>query len=123
VQIPDSNVKSRFLAVFARPERITACACERASEVTLPHTLHLIGDNITQKIRAADGRMAQLLKAKKTDQEVIDEIMILALGRLPKEQERQAFIIHMQSRAASRAEAFDDFMWAVLNTKEFLFNH
>ena len=61
---PDPNVKSRFLNVFSRPERLTACACERASDVTLVHTLHLLSDNITNKIRAGDGRLAQMLKAK-----------------------------------------------------------
>ena len=127
VQIPDTNVKSRFLAVFARPERITACACERASDVTLTHTLHLIGDNITQKIRAADGRLAQMLKSKKTDMELLDEIMLIGLSRVPKETERKAFTAHLEKKqregANGRVEAFEDFMWAILNTKEFVFNH
>ena len=126
VQIPDPTVKSRFLSVFSRPERLTACACERASEVTLTHTLHLLSDNITNKIHSAEGRLAQMLKTKKSDSELLDEIMMLALARLPKDAERQAFMTHLEQRRAEpggRQEAFEELMWALLNTKEFVFNH
>jgi hypothetical protein len=126
VQVPDPSVKSRLLAIFGRPERITACACERSSEVNLTHTLFLIGDNITQKIRASDGRFGQMAKSKKSDPELMDEFMMTALGRLPKDAERKTFMNHVAQRShefGGRAEAFEDLMWALLNTKEFLFNH
>jgi hypothetical protein len=122
VQVPDPSVKTRWFAAFARPARITACTCERSSEVTLVSTLHLMnGDTITQKIRDRDGRLAQLLKAKLNDEQLLNEIMMIALARLPKEAERQRFQEHLQMRG--RAEAFEDLMWALVNTKEFVFNH
>jgi hypothetical protein len=127
VQIPDPSVKSRLLLVFGRPDRITACACERASDINLPVTLFLIGDDISQKIRNGDGRLAQMLKSKKTDMELVDEVMMIALGRLPKDAERKAIASHLEQRRAASANgrtvAFEDYMWALLNTKEFLFNH
>ena len=122
VQIPDSSVRSPLLAVFGRPERITACACERSSDVTLVHTLHLLGsDESVRKIRAARGRLAELLKTKKTDAELMEELMMVALARLPKDHERKAFMPHLERRG--RPEGFEDYVWALLNTKEFLFNH
>lgn len=123
VQLPDPSVKSKFLALFPRSERITACACERSGEVNLTHTLHLMSsDNMLPKIRTPDGVLARLLKSKKTDAEVADEIMLLAVARLPREAERQKILEHVRSRS-SRAEAFEDVMWAVVNLKEFVFNH
>jgi hypothetical protein len=128
VQIPDSTVKSKFLSIFPRSERITACACERPNDVNLTHTLHLLGgDNMMQKIRGADGRLGQLLKMAKTNAELMDEIAMVTLSRLPTSIERKAFTTHLQIRLQSsptgRVEAFEDYLWALLNTKEFVFNH
>ena len=94
--------------------------------MTLVHTLHLLGsDENLRKIRAADGRLMTLLKSKKSDAEVIDELMLVALGRLPRDGERKVLLAHLESRreAGGRIAAFEDYVWALLNTKEFLFNH
>lgn len=127
VQIPDPSVKSRLLAVFGRPERLTACACERASEVNLTHTLFFGGNDLSQKIYAADGRLRQLLKAKNTDTELMDELMMITLARLPRDQERKKIDEYLQNRqregANGRQMAFEDVLWAIMNTKEFVFNH
>ncbi len=126
VQVPDPGVKTRFLLVFPRSERITSCACERSGEVNLTHTLHLIGDNIANKVRAPDGRLARLLQAKMSDEELVDEVMMIALARLPRPAERQTVMTHVENRrreSAGRGVAFEELVWAVLNTKEFVFNH
>jgi len=128
VQIPDPGVKSKFLTIFPRSERITACACERSGDVTLVHTLHLISDSMTQKIRASDGRLATLMKSKRSDAEIMDEVMLIALSRPVKDAERERVMTHLDERRRElgergRAEAFEDLVWALLNTKEFIFNH
>jgi len=74
-------VKSYFLGLFGRSERITACACERNNEVTLSQILHLnAGVTLAQKLKAADGRLAALLKLKMSDLELIDEIFMIGFG-------------------------------------------
>lgn len=127
VQIPDPSVKSRLLAVFGRPERLTACACERATEVNLTHTLFFGGNDLAVKIRNNDGRLTQLLASKKSDAELVDELMMIALSRMPKDHERKNIAAHLQNRigqaGASRTLAFEDVLWAIVNTKEFIFNH
>jgi hypothetical protein len=125
-QVPDPSVKSYFLGLFGRSERITACACERNNDVTLPQLLHMSGgQTITQKLRDGDGRVRTLMQAKKTDRELIDEAFLLTLGRLPKTDERRHVdaLLTPEMDVAAREEAMRDLFWALLNTKEFAFNH
>lgn len=126
IQVPDPAVKSYFLGLFGRSERITACACERNNEVTLPQLLHMSGgQTIPQKLRDADGRLPALVKARANDNDLVDEIFLVTLSRLPTERDRAAIRdqIPAQLDAAAREEAFRDLFWALLNTKEFAFNH
>jgi hypothetical protein len=125
VQVPDPAVKSYFLGLFGRSERVTACACERNNEVTLPQLLHLRGGTtIAQKLAAWDGRLASWLKSNMSDADLIDAIFLASLGRHPRPNERAVIERTVHERgAASREEVFRDVFWAILNTKEFAFNH
>jgi hypothetical protein len=56
IQLPDPQAGSYFLTLFGRSDRVTACACERKGEVTLPQLLHLQnGDEIQRQITADTG--------------------------------------------------------------------
>ncbi len=126
VQVPDPSVKSYFLGLFGRSERLTACACERTNEVTLPQLLHMSGgQTISQKLRDGDGRLHFLMQAKKTDRDLTDEIFLLTMCRLPSDTERRSIAADIPAGldGAAREEAFRDLFWALLNTKEFAFNH
>ena len=124
-QVPDPAVKSYFLGLFGRSERLTACACERNSEVTLPQLLHMNGGaTIGHKLHAPEGRLNTWLKSNMTDAEMIDTIFITCLARHPREEERALIEASLKSAgAAGRADAFRDVFWAILNTKELAFNH
>jgi hypothetical protein len=118
VQLPDPAVKSAFLAMFGRSERVTACACERGGEVAMVHTLHLLnGDDVAQKIDAADGRLAALRKENKSAEEIIEELFLTTFARRPTPAELQ------RVRALGAADSPADLFWALLNSKEFVFNH
>ncbi len=124
VQIPDPAVKSPFLLVFSKSERITACACERNNDVALTHTLHMLGgDPLVAKLRSRDGRLFALLSAKKTDAEILDDLFLASFGRLPRATEMQRLLPLVAGDAATREEAYADVLWALLNSTEFLFNH
>lgn len=119
-QLPDPTLKSYFLTVFGRSERVTACACERSGEVTLPQVLHLQnGETIVQKIASPNGRLTRLLK--KSDDEVRDELFLATRGRLPTPKEKEA--VKLTLAEGERGEVFRDLFWALLNSKEFSFNH
>ncbi|QDU27631.1 hypothetical protein ETAA8_27190 [Anatilimnocola aggregata] len=127
IQVPDPGVSSSFLAMFGRSDRVTACACERSGEVTLPQLLHLqCGDGLTQKLNQPESRLKQLLTAKLDNGPLARSIFLSALAREPRPAELQAIETALgdaKTDDASREEAVRDLFWAVLNTKEFAFNH
>ena len=123
VQLPDPTVNSYFLTLFGRSDRVTACACERNGDVTLPQLLHLNnGEDVLKKIKSADGRLAKLLKQFPDDAALTEQLYLLTLARRPTPAEREA-VTRQQSAADVREAFFADLFWALLNTKEFAFNH
>ncbi len=122
-QLPDPGLSSYFLSLFGRSERVTACACERNGDVTMPQLLHLQnGASVVQKIHSGDGRLARLLKANKPDAEISEELFLAALSRPPSQKERAA-VEQSFADGGSKDEVFRDVFWALLNSKEFSFNH
>jgi hypothetical protein len=122
-QLPDPGLKSYFLTLFGRSERVTACACERSGEVTMPQLLHLQnGASLVSKVRDANGRLARLLRDRKSDDDITDELFLATLSRLPSPAQRAA-VRKSLAEADGRDEVFRDLFWALLNSKEFAFNH
>src|SRR5262249_35645483 len=119
IQLPDPGLASYFLTLFGRPERTTACACERAGDVTVPQLLHLQNnESFVERARAADGRLGQMLAAKRADAEIVDELFLATLSRPPRDSERAAVRAALAD-GGDRAEALRDLFWALVNSKEF----
>ena len=122
VQLPEPGVSSYFLTLFGRSDRVTACACERNGEVTLPQLLHLQnGDATVKKVRADNCRLMSLLKEQTDDVKVIEELFLTTMNRRPTADELAS--VQKAMGAEDREEAFRDLFWALLNSKEFAFNH
>ncbi|MGK0186585.1 MAG: hypothetical protein ACI9R3_002368 [Verrucomicrobiales bacterium] len=122
VQVPDPSVKSYFLELFGRSERVTACACERSGDVTLPQLLHLYNGSVQEKIGHDEGNVAGWISKGHTDDAIVDRLYRVAFCRAPKPEETASITAYLQD-AADRTVALRDVVWAVLNTKEFSFNH
>jgi hypothetical protein len=123
IQLPDEAIQSYFLDVFGRPERETACECERPREANLAQALQLLNSSdLQRKISGPKGRLAGLIAAKKSDAEIVDELYFAALGRPPRSSEIESLTRYVSAHKDRKA-ALEDVIWAVLNTKEFLFNH
>ena len=121
VQLPDASVQSYFLTLFGRSDRVTACACERKGEVTLPQLLHLKnGDEMQKQIAAPSGRLAGLMK-NTDDRAALDALFFSTVNRAPRESEIAA--VSSAIAADQRDAVFRDLFWALLNSKEFAFNH
>ncbi|MCA8963967.1 MAG: DUF1549 domain-containing protein [Planctomycetes bacterium] len=125
-EIASGRTGLRFLDLFGRPEREGSCTCDRRAEPTLGQTLHLInGETITQKIAAPDGRLRRALADKQDPAAMLDELFQLALSRKPSPAEQEAMLgaVHAATDAKAQLAAWQDVYWAVLNSKEFLFQH
>ena len=130
LQLPDTTVESYFLDAFGRPVRMSTCECERDPQPSLRQALHIInGDTLNKKIAAEGGLIDQAIKQGMSHQSLIDRLYLSAFSRYPTEGERTEALtaIEEASRHAdkpeARREALQDFAWAVLTGKEFLFNH
>jgi hypothetical protein len=116
-------VKIDFLKVFGQPERSTVCACERASDSNLGMAIELFnGPTIHKKLQQDTNRFRVALKQDKPLAEILDQLYLAAVCRLPTEFERKAAIEHCGKRETP-ADGLADVCWALLNTDEFIFQH
>ena len=123
VQLPDPKVQSYLLDTFGRPERVTPCACERSGEVTMPQVLHLMnGEAMEGRLNDEEGHLKLLLKSGKPDREAVGAIFLATLGRSPSA-EQWRLIESSIASSGDRAGVMRDLLWALVNSKEFLFNH
>jgi Protein of unknown function (DUF1553)/Protein of unknown function (DUF1549) len=124
LQLPDTQLVSQFLDAFGRPERGQTCACERGQESSVTQALHLNnGQTLNDKLRNKKSRVEDWLSEKISDDEAISRVFILALCRPPSEKERGRFRKLMtEDPQAGRREVLEDLFWAVLTSREFLFN-
>jgi hypothetical protein len=125
LQLYDSAVASRFLRTFGRNQRAITCECERSNEPSLVQALHISnGDTIRGKLAAKDGKVESLSKSNQPLYRVIEELYLSALSRYPTDDEVAKLLAATGDRAASeRRECVEDLFWAVLSSREFMFNH
>ena len=124
-QLPDANVKSDFLNLFGKPQRMEACECERDDGANMLQALHFInGKSILTRVAAANGRVAQLINQKVPDAELINQLYLWSLARPATNDEVELSMAFIASyEPAKRAEAAQDLMWALLNSRDFILVH
>ncbi len=135
VALPDNsyNQSTYFLSVFGRPDSSSACECERTQEASLAQSLHLLNAaDIQTQLSRGNGRADMLTKDARPDDDKITDLYHIALSREPNADEVKFAHAHLDKKTAGKTgdeafkgkkEAYEDILWALLNTKEFLFNH
>jgi hypothetical protein len=137
VALPDNsyNRSSPFLRVFGRPEGESVCECERVQLSNLAQSLHLINAaDIRSKLGHANGRAQQLAQDSRPAETRITELYLLAFARKPRADELKTAMAYLQEPRVNagglkmepqqaQREGFQDLIWALMSTKEFLFNH
>ena len=122
VQIADGNTSTYFLNTFGRAKRTSVCSCEVKMEPNLSQALHLInGNSVHQKIQQG-GVVANLLAQEKTTDQIVSELYLRTLGREPLETEWAAIRAAINEQEDKKS-ALEDIFWALLNSREFVFNH
>ena len=123
-QLPEPPTDHYFLKVFGQPQRQMACECERSNESNLAQALQMInGPTVHNKLRDDAGRIKQLMDAGRSDEEIIRELYLAAVSREPTSAELSAAVKHIAAAGENRRWALEDIGWAIVNTKEFLFQH
>ncbi len=125
VQIADGNTSNYFLTTFGRASRGTVCSCEVKMEPNLSQALHLLNGDTTQA-RIRQGKIVEsLLVENKTPTEIIDRLYLATLGRSPTDAEKKNLLeaVGDEKKAKEVKETLEDIFWALLNSKEFIFNH
>ena len=123
IEVADAEIPSIMLDTFGRPSRILSGESERTCEPALGQALALLNSQEVQsKLTHGEGIISQLIKAKKTNTEILDTLFLAALSLYPKPAERIALEAQLTA-AKNRDEALQDALWALLNSPEFLFNH
>jgi hypothetical protein len=122
VQIADGGTSTYFLTTFGRAKRDTVCACEASTDPSLSQALHMInGESAHGKI-AQGGIVQRMLAEGKTPEQVIESLYIRCLTRKPTPEESQK-LLAIAAGAENPQVGLEDVFWAVLNSREFVFNH
>lgn len=122
IELPDAEYPNYFLNTFAKPRRASVCECERSQDESLSQALHTLnGDIVAAKIADKNGLLAKLIADEsKSPDEIFDQLYLTALCRYPTDEERasnKAFL----AEASSPKEFYEDLLWVLVNSKQFLF--
>jgi hypothetical protein len=121
IELPDAEYPDYFLNTFAKPRRASVCECERAPDPNLAQALHTLnGDVLALKIKDAKSRVSKLIAAKKPQDEIVEELYLAALSRFPTDEERTASR-ELLADSKGETEFYQDLLWALMNSKQFLF--
>jgi hypothetical protein len=120
-QLPDPHVGADgFLDLFGRPARESACECERRADLSLPQALNLInGTTISDAVADPKGRIAKNVLAGMADAAIVEDLYLATLTRFPTKSESENALKYLAGGA--RTLRAQDLLWALLNSKGFLY--
>jgi hypothetical protein len=123
MQIPHGS-PSYLLTAFGRVAD-REFAQDRKEEPSITQVLLLMnGSSLNEKIASPKGRIAKWLAAGMDDPAIIDQLFLTTVSRHATPKEKAAVLDRMGPDAQStRAQVFQDTLWALVNSKEFIYNH
>jgi hypothetical protein len=122
IMLPDESFQSYFLDVFGRPQRISACECERVNEANLAQSLHLLNsDEVQFKLSRPGGRAEKMARDTRPDEDKVNELFLWAFGHKASAGQMEAALEDI-AKNANKKMAYENILWALINSKEFMFN-
>ena len=123
IELPDGEYPNYFLNTFGKPRRVSVCECERMPDENLTQALHTLnGDILAGKIADQNGHVAEWLATDRTDDELIREMYLVVLSR-PASDSEVATAGQFLADSPDREMFYQDLLWALINSKQFLFVH
>ena len=123
IELPDGETVNELLVTFGKPKRESVCECERTGDPNLAQALHTLNsESLIAKIASPQGRVARLLEAKTSHDAIISDFYMAALSRPPSELE-QSTCARLAAAASDLRLFYEDLLWSLLNSKQFLFVH
>ena len=124
IQVWDNRMPSYFFRIFGRPLRASVCQCERGDDPSIAQALHLMNSpEISQKVQHPTGRVRRMADSPISADQIIESLYLEALSRFPTAEEQQIMSQAFGNSQRDRRDAAEDVLWALLNSKEFLYNH
>jgi len=121
VQIADGQTSTYFLDTFGRAPRETVCDCEASTDPSLSQALHLLNGSSTNG-KITQGKVVDELLKDSTAEQGLDRLYVRCLSRYPTEAEKSELLAAINA-SPSPKEGLEDIFWAILNSREFVFNH
>ena len=123
ITLGDGSITSQFLVMFGRPARDTGLLAERNNSPNSEQSLHLLNSTHIQNKLAKSWRLRALLRRyRRRPRELIKKLYLTILARYPTPHETKLAGQYYKKMDNSR-QATIDLVWALLNSKEFVYQH
>jgi hypothetical protein len=132
IALNDGSITSAFLETFGRPARDTGILSERSSDCTYAQRLFLLNSTEIQNKVCNTKHLQEILKEHKKDPgHVRNCIYLLVLSRYPSQEEmtliKENFKDSASDRKGKRLQTVSapvrQLVWALVNSREFLYKH
>ena len=124
IELADGSTSSSFLELFGRPARDTGLESERNNATTETQRMHMLNSSHIQNKIQNSGKLRTLVTAQRGNRvALIDSLYLTILSRYPTPDERKIAQNYFGGEKSNPALAVNDLVWALVNTKEFLYRH
>ncbi len=124
IELADGSITSQFLEMFGRPSRDSGLLTERNNDPSATQRRAILNSTHIQKKIDRSRQLNSWLKGARRDQTLlIKTIYLNILSRYPTETEQTAVEDYFKTSKLKPREAAVDLIWALINSKEFLYRH
>ena len=112
-----------FLRTFGQPGRTQTCECDREQTFGRKQALELIiGKETSDRLTEKDNCLSDLLAQNLSDADILNNLYVRALSRFPAASTAESLLQHVSSSEDKR-QAWEDILWTILNSQEFVYQH
>jgi len=134
-ELADGSITSSMLEMFGRPSRDSGYESERSNKTSEKQRLYFLNSSqIQRKIeqswklkalmkRKVAGKNANKRKNKNSTDGAVEAIYLNVLSRYPTKAERTAVVEYIKQPEIGVGRGSIDLVWALINSKEFLYRH